>query len=141
MLVFRSVYREKKVVSSFPGLLKAFSPVWSSQTVMFLYSWEQARLKYLPIAQLVTSVSPGVHLDKSRKKLLTPIKRNFSLWLVWPVCQTSSTCLTDGISSWQVVVYIAGLRNAGDNPFALLLWSKALFLYPVPDLESYPLQN
>lgn len=129
------------MVSSFPGLLKAFSPVWSSQTVMFLYSWEQVRLKYLPIAQLVTSVSPGVHLDKSKKKLLTPIKRNFSLWLVWPVCQTSSTCLTDGISSWQVVVYIAGLRNAGDNPFALLLWSKALFLYPVPGLESYPLQN
>lgn len=129
------------MVSSFPGLLKAFSPVWSSQTVMFLYSWEQARLKYLPVAQLVTSVSPGVHLDKSRKKLLTPIKRNFSLWPVWPVCQTSSTRLTDGISSWQLAVYIAGLRNAGDNPFALLLWSKALFLYPVPDLESYPLQN
>lgn len=89
--------------------------------MIFLYSWEQARLKYLPIAQLVTSVSLGVHLDKSRKKLLTPVKRNFSLCLVWPVCQTSSTSLMDGISSWQVAVYIAGLRNAGDNPFALLL--------------------
>lgn len=129
------------MVSFIPGLLKAFNPVWSSQTVIFLYSWEQARLKYLPIAQLVTSVSLGVHLDKSRKKLLTPVKRNFSLCLVWPVCQTSSTSLMDGISSWQVAVYIAGLRNAGDNPFALLLWSEVLFLYPVPDLESYPLQN
>lgn len=52
-----------------------------------------------------------------------------------------STCLTAGISSWQVAVYIAGLRNARNNPFAFSLCNKVPFLCPVPELESYPLQN
>lgn len=54
------------------------------------------------------------------------------------VLDNSATCPTHGISSWQVAVYIAGLRNARDNPLAFSICNKVPFLCPVPDLESCP---
>lgn len=55
----------------------------------------------------------------TEQKLLLQAGWNRLQWPLHPVLQiTAVPYLKDGISSWQVAVCIAGLRNAGDNPLA-----------------------
>lgn len=78
-------------------------------------------------------------LDAEQKEAPDPGKVKLLAAACLPcVPDNISTCLTAGISSWQVAVYIAGLRNARDNPFVFSLCNKVPFLCPVPELESYP---
>jgi hypothetical protein len=108
-------------------LLDYWRPLAQSGTVrqtakMFLHLRKQAR----PSCCLLTAQTSEIlvksrcsFLDTEQKEAPDPNKvKPLIVACLSYAPDNCCTSITDGISSWQVAVYIAGRRNAGDNPFA-----------------------